>query len=942
MRHYENIHRTSENRLEPRSYYIPEGVSECFLLNGQWDFAFFKRDIDVPNCIECWEKIDVPSCWQLQGYENPNYANVNYPYPVDPPYVPDENPCGIYQRKFTLDRKWGQLYFVFEGVASCAYLYVNEEYVGFTQGSHLQSEFDITNFMNVGENTITVKVLKWCIGSYLEDQDCFRYNGIFRDCYILQRPKGHIGDVEIIPNDKTINIALNGEAKVSVYDREMLMVSANMSHEFSYRVKNPILWNAEKPYLYTVVLERAEEILTFKVGMRKIEVSSKYEFLVNGVSVKLHGVNHHDTSKYRGWCQTDEELREDLELMKDLNINCIRMSHYPPTPRMLQLCDELGFYVICETDIETHGFARRMPRVMLLNAYDTEDTIWPVSNPEWKQEHIERMKRMVEYYKNYTSIVMWSTGNESGYGPNREAMIVWTKQRDNTRLIHCEAASRFKEIKYIDVYTMMYLSGAQLKEAVGDKTINKPVFLCEYAHAMGNGPGDVWDYSELFDRYPKLIGGCVWEWADHVVTVDDVEKYGGDFEGEMTQDGNFCCDGMVFADRTFKAGTLEIKAAYQPIKTQYQNGKLTIYNRLDFTNLVEYEFTYWIEVDGNKRAQTKTNICLEPHCETMIDIDYHPIICKLGVYLNAILTKNGKIYAAIQHELPYKMMEEQTQAISLTEDKYHIYASGERFSYQFSKTYGVFTSMVIDGEEQLAKRPVLSAFRAPIDNERKIIQYWAFGDIWQSENLDRTFHKMYDCQIKDDKIILHAALAGVSRLPIFKYELEIGISQEGKIDFHMLGHVREDAYWLQRLGYEFELPESSSRFKYYGRGPVENYCDMCHCAMVGWYESDADKEYVPYPHPQEHGNHINVKSLTIGKMKFSSQTGFECNVSNYNTETLYKAKHTDELVKDGKIRLRIDYKNSGVGSNACGPELAERYRLAEKKICFDFSIQAVE
>ena len=521
MRFYENILKTSENRINPTSYCIPSGISECINLNGEWNFAYFSRDIDVPERIEKWDKIPVPSCWQLQGYENPNYTNTNYPYPVDPPYVPDDNPCGVYNREFTVDKKWGRLYFVFEGVSSCASLYINDRYVGFTQGSRLQAQFDITDFISDGRNTVTVKVLKWCVGSYLEDQDAFRYNGIFRDVYILQRPEKHITDVEIIPNEKSFNIKLDGKADVKISADNKVLFEGEMDNELSFAPEKPVLWNAEKPYLYDIELARNGEILRFKSGLRSVKISENYELLINGVSVKLHGVNHHDTSKYRGWCQTDEELRQDLLLMKKLNINCVRTSHYPPTPKFIGMCDEIGLYVVCETDIETHGFLRRLPNVGY--RFDMESNAWPATMSDWKDEHIERMKRMVEVFKNNPCIIMWSTGNESGHGCNHLEMIKWTRSRDNSRLIHCEDASRKGQFHNADVFSWMYPGYSDLENKALTDDVNMPIFLCEYSHAMGNGPGDVWDYNELFDKYPKLIGGCIWEWADHVVTVDGVE-----------------------------------------------------------------------------------------------------------------------------------------------------------------------------------------------------------------------------------------------------------------------------------------------------------------------------------------------------------------------------------------------------------------------------------
>lgn len=938
MRHYENPKHTSENRLAPRNSYIPGGVSEYQLLSGDWRFAYFKRDIDVPEVIEKWDTITVPSCWQLLGYEPSNYANTNYPYPCDSPYVPDDNPCGVYEREFELKKKWGKVYFILEGVSSCAYLTVNGTYVGFTQGSRLQAEFDITDYVTEGTNTINVKVLKWCCGSYLEDQDQFRFSGIFRDCYILQRPQNHIVDVEMIPNDKDIHIKLDGEANLKIYDKDELLIDTDICDEFAYTVENPTLWNAEKPYLYKVVLERSGETITLKTGLRKIEISDKYQLLINGVSVKLRGVNHHDTSKYRGWCQSKEELRKDLELMKELNMNCVRTSHYPPIASFIEMCDEIGLYVVCETDIETHGFIRRYSNVEY--GYDVESNDWPCTDPAWKNEYVDRMQRMVEYYKNNPSVISWSTGNESGHSVNHQEMIRWTRNRDNTRLIHCEDASRKKQIHNADMYSMMYLSLEDLEKAAISNDINMPVFLCEYAHAMGNGPGDIYDYNEMFDKYDKLIGGCIWEWADHVVTVDGVQKYGGDFEGEMTHDGNFCCDGMVFADRSFKSATYEVKVAYQPMKTFYEDGVLRVLNRYDFTNLDEFDFVYWIEADGKTVEEGTCKLFVKPHETGSVKIDYTPLKCKYGVYLNTALMRGDRVVAATQHELPSEIVrEEKAPKAVLTEDKLHVYVTGEGFAYTFSKHYGVFTSMIVDGEEQLAGLTKLSAFRAVTDNEINEKDYWMLQNIWQGENIERAFRKVYDCHIEDGAIVVNGSLAGVSRKPLFQYQLLVTIAEDGQVDYKMTVNIREDAHWLQRLGYEFELPMSSDAFSYYGRGPLENYCDMCHANFIGSYESTAEAEYVPFVRPQEHGNHMDVKSLRIGKLEFLSETGFEMNVSKYSTMALEKAEHTDELVADGLIHLRIDYKNAGLGSNSCGPSLAEKYQLNEKTIDFAFSVR---
>lgn len=937
IRIYENILKTSENRKSPRSYYIPKGESEYTLLNGQWDFAYFERDIDIPDVIENWDSIKVPSCWQLMGYGNPNYTNINYPYPVDPPYVPDDNPCGVYRREITVEKLWGRFYFVLEGVSSCAFLYVNGEYVGFTQGSHLQAEFDITDYLNEGKNTVIVKVLKWCVGSYLEDQDAFRYNGIFRDVYLLNRPEDHLSDIEIFTDDKAFNIKVDKKAKLKIIDKNNVLCEAEIEGEFSFAPQNPILWNAEKPYLYDLIFERGGEIIEIKSGLKKIEINKDFAMLINGVPVKLHGVNHHDTSKFGGWCQTEEELRRDLERMKELNINCVRTSHYPPNPKFIAMCDEMGFYVVCETDIETHGFIRRYPNVDY--NYDSDEMIWPATNPDWGKEHVERMARMVELFKNNVSIIFWSTGNESGHGKNHQKMVEWARNRDKTRLVHCEDASRMGKIHNADVYSRMYPSLEQLESFAKSDEIDMPVFLCEYSHAMGNGPGDVWDYNELFDKYPKIIGGCIWEWADHVVTENGVEKYGGDFEGELTHDGNFCCDGLVFADRSFKAGSFEAKASYQPIKTSIENDALKIYNRFDFTNLSEYEFGYTIEIDGVVIKENIFNLDLAPHKTALLNIDYQKAVCEYGVYLKCYLKKGDNILAHTQHKLDFYLISKaKSNKAQLTEDKYNIYAKGENFNYVFAKQYATFTSIEVDGIEHLTDKVLITSLRAPTDNDKNIQARWLNINIWQGENLDCQFTKVYDCRIENGKIISSCSLAGVSRLPYFRYTQEITVFEDGRIDFNLNGDVREDTFFLPRLGFEFKLPEAINQFSYYANGPFESYCDLCHASSVGIYESNSNNEYVNYVRPQEHGNHNLAKMLKIGKLKFISDNEFEFNVSQYSASALRNAEHTNELIKDENTHVRIDYKVSGIGSNSCGPMLKEEYQLNEKKISFGFSV----
>ncbi len=937
MRIYENPFKTSENRCEQRSYYIPSGVSEYKLLNGEWNFKYFAREFDVPEVIESWDTIPVPSCWQTEGYDIPNYTNQEYPYPIDMPYVPDDNPCGIYNRKFEIEKLWGKVYFVLEGVSSCAFVYINDKYVGFTQGSHLQAEFDITDFVHEGTNEITVKVLKWCCGSYLEDQDFFRMNGIFRDCYILQRPNNHIIDVEVRAFDQKITVSMGKEAKVSLFDTNGNFVEEQNGDLAEFVVENPIFWNAEMPKLYTVKIERDGEVITQKTAFRTIAISNDSELLINGVPVKLYGVNHHDTSATGGWYQTDEELLQDVKLMKKLNINCVRTSHYPPPPKFLELCDEYGLYVVLECDIETHGFICRYAS----QPYNYTEPVgnWPGTHPDWKKEHVERMVRTVGRDKNHVSIIMWSLGNESGHGDNFVAMADYVKSLGDQRLCHWECSCREGFPGVSQVYSRMYLSPADIEAAVNNPEITEPIFLCEYSHAMGNGPGDVYNYVELFHKHKSFIGGCVWEWADHTVFKDGVPCYGGDFEGELVHFGEFCCDGMVFYDRSMKAGTLEVKSAYRPMNTRFENGVLTVENRYSFTNLNEFKFVYTITADGKTVSRESFILDVAPLGEQKINIDIPELYCQYGAYLNCELVNGDEVIAHTQHELPYeKVCEEKLPLAQVIEEGNDYIIKGDNFKYTFSRYYGSFTDIEIDGEEQICDIIKLTCWRAPTDNDRKEKANWVRS--WVGEGYNTRFGKVYECTCTDNVITVKGSVAAVSRVPWIKYTLTVSVDVLGKINISLQGDIRENAYWLPRLGFEICIPKDNADFKYFGNGPYESYCDMCHAGLIGMYESKPEYEYVNYIRPQEHGNHTATKMLTIGKMCFESNC-FDCNVSSYSAEVLTSAEHINELAKDGKTHVRVDYKVSGIGSNSCGPQLDNQYRLEEKKINFNFTIKPI-
>lgn len=978
MRKYENPAYLQENRLKQRAYYIPENEGACTSLNGVWDFAFYERDYnEAPDRIG---QITVPSCWQCEGYEKPYYTNLIYPFPVNPPYVPMDNPMGVYTRSFELSDMERKHYVVFEGVDSCLELYINGTFAGYSQGSRLQAEFDISDLVKEGRNVITAKVRKWCSGSYLEDQDCFRYNGIFRDVYLLSRPKGHIVDMDIHTEEDQILIEIEGEAKVSLFNAEgtFLQGCDTVDGKAVLNVANAIRWNAEKPYLYDLVLEYEGEVIRQQIGFVTYGVNERGAFTVNGTEVKLKGINRHDTHPYHGYTMTDEELLKDLKLMKKLNINCVRTAHYPPTPKFLEFCNQLGFYVMLETDLEIHGFANRETSAYAYDCINNPE--WIGNQPEWKEAYVERMARAYHRDKNQPCIFSWSTGNESGHCENNYEMIKWLRKTDTKRLVHCEDASRtsvaaderFREPSYYDrpdIHSLMYIPYEEVEQYALDDTKPLPYFLCEYSHAMGNGPGDVADYWEIFYRYPKLIGGCIWEWADHTFVDQGVPKYGGDF-GELTSDSNFCSDGLVNHERKCKAGSLHTKYIYQNVRFALQESGVMVTNLFDFTNLNEYRVVLSVVADGQTLETQEHTLQLEPKASIVLPftmpetctMDAH-IVCKVYdpkaevskekiiQYANEL--KQGSDLAKREAEedalialweadleVEAAVTQQEKIPIEITEHNNTFLVMGEQFAYEISKYTALPVQIIKQGAAQLVEPVSLSVWRAPIDNERRIKDRWGHPSTWGGENLDRTFNQVLEYEQKENQLTFKGCVSGVGRSPFLHYEIVYTFYADGEMHIAFNGTIKERCIWLPRLGFEFKVRKNHDTFTYYGRGPVDNYCDMHTHVTTGWFESDTAQEYVPYIMPQEHGNHTQCKQLKLtDSLHFTADTVFEINVSDYSAQELTKAEHINELEKNGALHVRIDYKDSGVGSASCGPALQSKYKLAEKEIHYAFSIK---
>lgn len=993
MRYFENPEKTSENRLPQRSFYIPSGEAEYTLLNGEWRF-FYTEDgdsIDNANKIKKWDKIEVPSCWQIKGYDVPNYTNINYPFPVDLPFVPDINPAGIYEREFYVNDIGKRIYMVFEGISSCGSLYINGEYVGFTQGSHLQSEFDITDFVVKGKNTVRVIVRKWSVGSYLEDQDIFRMHGIFRDVYLLERPVGHIVDIDIhTENNNTVFVSCASNTKVALYDGTELIADGitDEKGEISFTVEQPKLWNAEEPNLYRLEFICAGEVIEQYFGFRIISVSDKKEILINGAPVKLKGVNHHDSSLIGGWTMTDEEIIEDLSIMKELNINCIRTAHYPPPPRFLEYCDKMGFYVCLETDIETHGILQRKANCMY--SFDLDCGLWPCHRPDFEKEFVERMARAYHRDKNHSSIIMWSDCNESGYGDNSKKQVEFLRKVDPRRLVHAEDASRewgrweskiadakrailiaraeekgvkeaeewlekiYKRLenakeqhKAIDVYSRMYPNFQKCEDwAQPDSDIFCPIFHCELPHFRGIGPAAVWDYTELMYKYDKFAGFGLWEWCDHAVLKNGVQCYGGDFEGEQVNNGPYCCDGVVFADRSYKPASYEVKAAFAPFRFSFENGKITVENRHDFLNLNNFTFSYRMLADGEviEYKELKIDCPAKQTAEILVDASF-PQRCKYGCSVEATLcTASGKEIATLGQtvEVERESILVDGEALALTEEENFVLAKGKNFEYKFCKRSASLVSMKIGGKELLNKPAKISAFRSFMDVEGNAFARWVReekGNMHAGENLDCEITKVYDCKVSGNTITYNASVAGVARLPYLRFTLEISVFEDGGIKFCLDGKVREDCPWLPRLGFDFIFKKKNCSFEYFGVGPYQSYLDCNKASTLGWYESSAKAEYVNFIVPQEHGNHIKTRELTIDKtVCFKAENDFEFNVSQYSAHKLYKALHTDEIGESDGTHVRIDYKNSGYTGVLYGTNPPKDVALSEKDIHFAFKI----
>ncbi|MEI6602422.1 MAG: glycoside hydrolase family 2 TIM barrel-domain containing protein [Clostridia bacterium] len=983
---WENPNLLQINREKPRAYYVPyadlesactkqRGRSPYFkLLNGSWKFRYCPSIVDAPVDFykesvskADWDNLYVPSNWQVNGYDQLQYTNVNYPYPVDPPFVPNDNPVGLYFREFELPLKWDkrEVFLNFEGVNTCFYVWVNGESVGFSKVAHMPAEFEITKHLRAGTNTIAVKVLKWCDGSYLEDQDMWRHTGIFRDVYLLARQKNGVRDIAVKANLKgdtgILSVAVDGGGKagcvLSLYDAEMQLIQSAKTAGKKAVVMDVVgvnPWTAETPALYTLCVECGDEVIVQKVGFKNITVKNA-TLLVNGKPIKIKGVNRHDTHPALGHVTPLEHMILDVITMKRHNINAVRTSHYPNDPRFYDICDEYGIYVIDETDLETHGLHPVGVWSMLSDS------------PEWEAAYLDRVQRMYERDKNHACIIMWSLGNESGFGENHVKMKDWIKSKDQERLVYYERAGYDA---CVDVVGYMYSDIKTMIEQ-GESDDPRPNFICEYSHAMGNGPGDLKEYWDVIYKYPRLSGGCVWEWADHGIyakTADgkDYIAYGGDF-GETPHDGNFCIDGLTAPDRTPHNGLLEYKQVIAPVKAEavdLEKGKISVTNFYQFASLDHIVAVWQISCDGivvhNGRTSLKGVAAGKSKTVALgyvrEDLALLPGRCLLDL---SYQLASPTLWAPVGHEVSFTQFElpfagamrpknknaQKREALRCEQQERTICVTAGDYRYVFDKAYGAFQSVKYNGVELLAQLPKLNIWRAPVDNDMHITKEW------QQQGVDRNETHVYFTElseVKDSKVVIQvsSSLGRAPAMPTIKAVTQYTILDTGEIQLEINAVVRENLTHLPRFGMQFMMPKGFEQFAYFGMGPHENYVDKCRSAKLGLYRSTVDAQHVDYVNPQENGNHTRVEWATVTNLlgfglKFTGAPTFEASVHHYTAEELQAATHAYLVPYREETVVNIDFMVGGMGSASCGPGLASAYCLSHKEISFAFQMQPI-
>lgn len=1002
-RFYEDLNVMHDKTMSARAYYIPASVrmndlveyrerSDRFqLLNGEWKFRYYSSIYDVTESfyekgydVSGFDQVTVPGVWQMDGYDTHQYTNIRYPFPFDPPYVPQDIPCGAYVHNFEYHRekKAPKAFLNFEGVDSCFYVWVNGAYAGYSQVPHATSEFDVTDLLNEGENTLAVLVLKWCDGSYLEDQDKFRMSGIFRDVYLLKRPEKTIRDYYITTDVEKDSVAVKldmhfsepVETKVTIEDKYGAVVARGEAAEngvLELTVLNPVLWNAENPYLYQVILTMPDEVIVDRIGFRTIEIKDKVVYF-NGEKIKFRGVNRHDSDPETGFVINARQIKKDLMLMKQHNFNAIRSSHYPNAPYFYQMCDEYGFMVIDEADIEAHG------PFMLYRKEDTDQNRFQhwnekiADDPAWEKAIVDRVRLMVQRDKNRPSIIMWSMGNESAYGCNFEKALAWTKKFDPDRITQYESARyRNYDITYdyenLDLYSRMYPSLQEIEDYLKNDG-SKPFLLVEYCHSMGNGPGDFEDYFQMIHKDDRMCGGFVWEWCDHAIAHGTAENgktryyYGGD-HGETIHDGNFCVDGLVYPDRTPHTGLLEYKNVYRPVRVvsyDQKNGQIVLHNYMDFDNLKDYvDISYEMTQDGLTVEKGKlANVVAAPHSDAEVELKLQ--VPNTGkVYLKLIYRLKKQMPLLEQgYELGFDEMKlaneddrnrqavkwmEQEKAIgtiNVKENDRQIVLQAKDFTYVLDKRTGLFEDMQFAGRSYMNHPMELNIWRAPTDNDMYIKQEW------KKAHYDAAYTRAYRIEVLQNKhgvlIMEHVAVVADTVQKILDVKMTWKINEDGKIEAVIEAVKDKEFPDLPRFGIRMFLNKKMDEITYFGMGPQESYRDKHQASCHGLFRSKVAQMHEDYIRPQENGSHYDCDyvELTNGQCGIAavSKNPFSFNASVYTQEELERVSHNYELKESDSIVFCMDYAMNGIGSNSCGPDVLDKYRFAEEAFQFQFEL----
>ena len=1002
-RYYENLNVLHENTMPARAYYIPaskrmdnlvehrEESDRMQLLNGTWKFqyftsiynikdSFFEKNYDTEN----FDEIQVPSVWQMAGYDTHQYTNIRYPFPFDPPYVPQDIPCGAYVHNFeySRDEKASKAFLNFEGVDSCFYVWINGSYVGYSQVSHMTSEFDVTDVLQDGTNTVAVLVMKWCDGSYLEDQDKFRMSGIFRDVYILKRPEQAISDYHIKSKIEDILAKVELDVKfysptnvkISIEDKNGAVVAlGSIDEEVTavLEIASPELLNTENPYLYKLILETENEVIVDHIALRKIEIKDQVIYL-NGQKIKFRGVNRHDSDPVTGFTISLEQITTDLTLMKQHNFNAIRSSHYPNAPFFYEMCDKYGFMVIDEADIEAHG------PFMIYRKEDTDYNRFKrwnekiADDPVWEEAIVDRVKLMVERDKNRFCIVMWSMGNESAYGCNFEKALEWTKNYDPDRITQYESA-RYRnydetyDYSNLDVYSRMYPALSEIQEYL-DKDGSKPFLLVEYCHSMGNGPGDFEDYFQMIQDNDKMCGGFVWEWCDHAIAHGTAENgktiyaYGGD-HGEEIHDGNFCMDGLVYPDRTVHTGLLEYKNVYRPVRVvsyDKESGELVLHNYMDFDDLKDYvKISYELTQDGlviskgilsefsvasHGEGKTNLKISVPENGKCYLKLIYYlkkemPLLEEnhiLGFDEIEVSQKDAKC------QLAEKWLEKTAtdSELQVNEDDTQIHIKGREFAYTIDRRTALFTEMKFAGREYLNHPMELNIWRAPTDNDMYIKAEW------KKAHYDKAYTRAYTTEVVQGKhgvkIVSHASVVAETVQKILDVTITWKIDASGKIDADIEATKDGEFPDLPRFGVRMFLDKKLSDARYFGMGPQESYRDKHQAASHGLYRANVRDLHEDYIRPQENGSHYDCGYVELNNSRYgivaSAEKAFSFNASYYTQEELEKKTHNYELAESDSVVLCVDYALNGIGSNSCGPVVLDQYRFNDVLFRFRFTL----